>query len=40
MPDSRRQGSVMYQYFIKVVPTKYGKLDGDEIISSQYSVST
>ena len=29
MPDCRRQGSVMYQYFIKVVPTKYGKLDGD-----------
>jgi len=38
--STEEEGSVMYQYFIKVVPTKYGKLDGDEIVSSQYSVST
>ena len=33
-------GSAMYQYFVKVVPTKYRKLGGTEVKSNQYSVTT
>lgn len=32
-------GSSMYQYFIKIVPTTYLKLDNSIIHSNQYSVT-
>jgi len=38
--STAEEGSVMYQYFIKIVPTVYTKLSGEKIVSSQYSVST
>ncbi|EDV23295.1 uncharacterized protein TRIADDRAFT_37998 [Trichoplax adhaerens] len=36
---SSDQDSAMYQYFIKVVPTVYKKLKGEEVKSNQYSVT-
>jgi hypothetical protein len=29
----------MYQYYVKVVPTRYKHLDGREVASNQYSVT-
>eukprot|EP00039_Didymoeca_costata_P019597 m.338192 g.338192 ORF g.338192 m.338192 type:complete len:382 (+) comp18335_c0_seq1:145-1290(+) len=37
---SNDEGSAMYQYFIKVVPTKYTKLSGMELKTNQYSVTS
>ncbi|XP_022105808.1 endoplasmic reticulum-Golgi intermediate compartment protein 3-like [Acanthaster planci] len=34
-----RRGSTMYQYFIKVVPTTYTKLNGQTTRTNQYSVT-
>ena len=31
------EGSLMYQYFVKIVPTVYKKLSGDVVWSNQYS---
>lgn len=33
-------GSYMYQYYLKVVPTRYEKLNGQSINTNQYSVAT
>ena len=30
----------MFQYFVKVVPTRYRQLSGQELKSNQYSVTT
>ena len=32
-------GAMMYQYYIKVVPTWYVQLDGTELHTNQYSVT-
>lgn len=34
---SAESGSVMYQYFVKIVPTVYKKLSGEVVWSNQYS---
>jgi len=34
------EGSAMYQYFTKIVPTTYRKISGQEIKTNQYSVTT
>jgi len=34
------EGSAMYQYFVKVVPTQYVKLRGQEVKTNQYSVTS
>lgn len=37
---SPEDGSFMYQYYLKVVPTKYRKSNGQSINTNQYSVAT
>lgn len=37
---SHKEGSSMYQYFVKVVPTRYRKSNGNQINTNQYSVTT
>ncbi|XP_035659537.1 endoplasmic reticulum-Golgi intermediate compartment protein 3-like [Branchiostoma floridae] len=34
-----KQGSMMYQYFVKIVPTIYKKISGQEVRTNQFSVT-
>ena len=40
LEHSADEGSAMYQYFVKVVPTRYMKLRGQEVKTNQYSVTS
>ena len=37
---SPEDGSHMYQYYLKIVPTRYRKINGQSINTNQYSVTT
>lgn len=39
MEVSNEDGSTMYQYFVKIVPTRYNKLNGAQVSTNQYSVT-
>lgn len=34
-----KEGSMMFHYYVKIVPTTYVKIDGETIFSNQYSVT-
>ena len=34
-----QENQMMYQYFIKIVPTTYTKVDGETLYTNQYSVT-